>query len=339
MLSNTNYKYKIIQPLPLLWRGIEGKVKRKKLFYIYNWRTLFYAGFCLLIFSCSQPASTKKEEMPDTPTSGNVKVFCEEGFSLPIKREVYTFQEFYKNAKVELSFVNEKQAVEALYNDCCKVILISRTLSANELKKFKAINVFLNQTCIAKNAVAFVVALSAGDSVISVQKIKALLSGIDTSYSLVFDNENSGVTKFLKDSVLQGKPFGKNCFAVNNAEELIKLVSEKKHIIGVMDYSWISDTDETITKEILKKIRPVAVSLQEGKTDFYPDQSNIESRDYAFCRYVYIMRRSGDFTLGAGLIAFVAGQKGQLMMLKTGLVPAFRQEREVEVNTAPLENH
>jgi len=300
---------------------------------------IFYAGFCLLFFSCSQSTSTKKEEISETPTSGNIKVLCEEGFSLPLKREVYTFQEFYKNAKVEVIFVSEKQAVEALYNDCCKVILISRTLSADEQKKFKAINVFPHQTCIAKNAVAFVVALSSGDSIISVQKIKALLSGTDTSYNLVFDNENSGVTKFLKDSVLQGKPFGKNCFAVKNTEELIKLVSERKHIIGVMDYSWLSDTDETNTKEILTKIRPMAVSLQEEKTGFYPDQSNIETKDYPFCRYVYIMRRSGDFTLGAGLIAFVAGQKGQLMMLKTGLVPAFRQEREVEINTAPLGNH
>ena len=110
------------------------------------------------------------------------------------------------------------------------------------------------------------------------------------------------------------------------------------HIIGVMDYSWLSDTDETITKEILAKIRTLSVSLQDGKKGFYPDQSNIQTRDYPFCRYTYIMRRSGDFTLGAGFVAFVAGQKGQLMMLKTGLVPAFRQEREVEVNTAPLGN-
>ena len=110
------------------------------------------------------------------------------------------------------------------------------------------------------------------------------------------------------------------------------------HIIGVMDYSWLSDTDETITKEILTKIRTLSVSLQDGKKGFYPDQSNIQTRDYPFCRYTYIMRRSGDFTLGAGFVAFVAGQKGQLMMLKTGLIPAFRQEREVEVNTAPLGN-
>jgi phosphate transport system substrate-binding protein len=299
-------------------------------------KIFFSLAIGAITFSCSQPSSAQKEEMPDTPTSGHLQVLCEEGFNLPMQREAYTFTQLYDRTRIELVFVNEKQAIEAFYNDCCKVIVVSRTLSAEEEKKFKAINVMPRPTCIAKNAVAFVVAQSVTDSVISIQKIKSLLSGADTSFSLVFDNENSGVTKFLKDSVLQGKPLGKNCFAVKNTDELVKLVAERKRTIGIMDYAWLSDKDETITKEILSKIRTVAVSVEEGKKGFYPDQSNIETRDYPFCRYVYMMRRSGDFTLGAGFVAFVAGQKGQLMMLKTGLVPAFRQEREVEVNTAPL---
>jgi phosphate transport system substrate-binding protein len=304
--------------------------------YILPLYKIIFPAFLFSFFSCSQPVESKKNEIPDTPTSGKIKVLCEEGFTLPMQREVYTFQELYDRAKVEVVFVSEKQAIEALYNDCCKVIVVSRNLSAVEEKKFKAINVMPHPTCIAKNAVAFVVPFGAADSVISVQKIKALLSGTDTTFNLVFDNENSGITKFLKDSILQGKAFGKNCFAVKNTQELIKLVSERKHVIGVMDYAWLSDKDETITKEILTKIHTLSVSLQQGKTGFYPDQSNIETKDYPFCRYAYIMRRSGDFTLGAGFVAFVTGQKGQLMMLKTGLVPAFRQEREVEVNTAPL---
>ncbi len=298
---------------------------------------IFPSIFFFLIFSCSQPSENKKDEMPDTPTSGKLKVLCEEGFSLPMKQQVYTFQELYANAKVEVNYVNEKQAIEGLYNDCCKVILISRNLSENEIKKFKAANIYPKQTCIAKNAIAFVVSLSAKDSVFSMQKIKTLLNGADTMYNIVFDNENSGAAKFLKNSVLQGKPFGKNCFSVKNTQELIKEVAVK-NVIGVMDYSWLSDKDETITKEILAKIRPLAISIEEKKEGFYPDQSNIETRNYPFCRYVHIIRRSADFTLGTGFIAFVAGQKGQLMILKEGLVPAFRQERVIEVNTTPLGN-
>jgi len=294
---------------------------------------VFIALFC---YACNQ--SSNPADMPNTPTSGVLKVFCEEGFTVPMKIQSNTFLEIYSNSEIAVNYVNEVQAVEGLFNDSCKVILLSRNLSEAEMKKFAAKNLFPKQTCVAKSALAFIVSVGSADSVFSIQKLKDFLTGDDTSYRVVFDNENSGATRYLKDSLLPGKAFGKNCFAAKNTEELIRTVSTGNKLIGVIDYSWVSDTDETISKEILTKIKTLAVSKEEGKAGYFPDQSNIETRDYPFCRYMYIMRRSADFTLGTGFIAFVAGQKGQLMMLKSGLVPAFRQERLIEANTTPLGN-
>lgn len=293
---------------------------------------VFYAA--LFFFACN--TSDNPKDMPDTPTSGVLKVFCEEGFTLPMKTQANTFLEIYSNSQVDVSYVNEVQAVEGLFNDSCKVILLSRNLSDAEMKKFAAKNLFPKQVCVAKSALAFIVPVSSSDSVFSIAKLKSFLSGADTSYKIVFDNENSGTTRYLKDSLLPGKNFGKNCFAAKNTDELIKTVAAGKKLIGVIDYAWISDGDETITKEILTKVRPLAVSKEEGGAGYFPDQSNIQTRDYPFCRYMYIMRRSADFTLGTGFMVFVAGQKGQLMMLKSGLVPAFRQERVIEANTNAL---
>lgn len=292
-----------------------------------------FSALVLVGLSCSESTSLTPQE---TPTSGKTKVFCEEGFTIPMKVQAYTFHEIYPKAEAEVTYVNEKTALEGLFNDCCKVIVLSRTLTENEIKRFNAANIFPKPVFVAKNALAFVTANNSGDTVLSVTQIKALLSGADTSYKMVFDNQNSGVARFLKDSVLQGKDFGKNCFAVKTSEELVSAVAASKKVIGIMDYAWISDTDETISKNILSKIRTLAVSGKEKERAYYPDQSNIETRDYPFCRYMYMMQRGGDFTTGAGFISFVAGQKGQLMFLKSGLVPAIRQERMIEINTAPL---
>ena len=283
--------------------------------------------------ACSESESLTPTE---TPTSGVVKVYCEEGFSVPMKVQVYTFGEIYPRAKAEITYVSEKAALEGLYNDCCKVAVLSRRLSAGEEKRFRAANIFVKQVFIAKNALAFVVRAGSADSVLSVERVRRLLSGADTSRRMVFDNQNSGVARFLKDSVLQGKPFGKNCFAVKSTEALVSQVNGSDKVIGIMDYAWISDKDETTCKEILKKVKPLAVSAAEGGVAYFPDQSNIETRDYPFCRYVHMIQRGGEFTPAAGFVAFVAGQKGQLMLLKAGLVPALRQERMIEINTAPL---
>ena len=47
ILSNTNYIYKIYQSFPLLRRGSKGEVKKKRLFYKYNW----YNILCMMVNS------------------------------------------------------------------------------------------------------------------------------------------------------------------------------------------------------------------------------------------------------------------------------------------------
>ncbi len=291
----------------------------------------------LLFFSCN--TSTKTSDIPNTPTSGELKVFCEDGMFLHIRNQAYTFEKIYYNSKIEVHYVNEKQAIEGLYNDSCKAIVISRVLSADEIKKFNAKNIYPTQVCIAKSALAFVVPVNSPDSVISSDAIKKIISGADTSYKVVFDNDNSGATHFLKDSLLGGKPFGKNCFSLKNTTELINHVRTTKNTIGVLDYAWLSDSDDSTSKAFLRVVKILAVSAQGSKTAYMPDQSNIKTGDYPFCRWVYATRRSADFTLGTGFSLFVAGQKGQIMFTKQGLIPFVQPNREVEVNTNPLQGN
>ncbi|HKC68283.1 MAG TPA: substrate-binding domain-containing protein [Bacteroidia bacterium] len=289
-----------------------------------------------ILFFISCNTSTKTSDVPNTPTSGELKVFCEEGMLLHIKNQAYTFEKIYFNAKINVQYVNEKQAVEGLYNDSCKVIVISRCLSENELKQFKAKNIYPTQICVAKSALAFVVPVNSTDSVISTEKIKNIISGADTSYNMVFDNENSGTTRFLKDSILQGKPFGKNCFALKNTTELINHIGKNKNTIGALDYAWLSDLDDSISKAFLTTVKTLAVSTNGSKIAYMPDQSNIQTNDYPLCRHVYAIRRSAEFSLGTGFSLFIAGQKGQIMFLKQGLIPYVQPGRVVEINTEPL---
>jgi hypothetical protein len=63
---------------------------------------------------------------------------------------------------------------------------------------------------------------------------------------------NSGSTRQLKDSLIPNGTFGNNCSTVNNTPELIKAISSNSLAIGVCDYAWLSDKDDTTTKEFLK---------------------------------------------------------------------------------------
>src|ERR1700744_3217570 len=252
---------------------------------MYNVQTLVLLSCLFFLTSCN--TSTKTNEIPNTPTTGELKVFCEEGMFLHIRNQAYTFEQIYQNAKINVQYVNEKQAIEGLYNDSCKLIVISRNLSAEEVKQFKSRNIYPTQICIAKSALAFIVPLSAIDSVISTEKITKIAAGEDTTHTVAFDNDNSGTARFLKDSMLQGKAFGKNCFAMKNTKALIDYINTSKNAIGVLDYAWLSDLDDSTSKVFLSKVKVLAVSTKGGKTAYMPDQSNIQTGDYPLCRHVY----------------------------------------------------
>jgi phosphate transport system substrate-binding protein len=237
---------------------------------------------------------------------------------------------------------NEKECIEALYNDSSKVIAISRPLTEKELSQFKAKNIYPQTSFVAGDAIAFVVSRDFADSTISLVELTDLLKGNDSTLlkgqhiKLVFDNANSGSTRQLKDSLIPNGTFGNNCSTVNNTPELIKAIASNSLAIGVCDYAWLSDKDDTTTKEFLKQVKILAVSKKNNETAYMPDQSNIATKDYPLCRTICIIRRSAEFSLGKGIETFIAGEKGQLMFLKQGLPPNRQEERLIEVDMTPL---
>jgi phosphate transport system substrate-binding protein len=62
-----------------------------------------------------------------------------------------------------------------------------------------------------------------------------------------------------------------------------------------------------------------------------PYQGYIAERSYPFCRDVYMISRETFSGLGTGFVSFVAGDQGQRIILKSGLVPATMPVRLIEI--------
>jgi phosphate transport system substrate-binding protein len=272
----------------------------------------------------------------DSPTSGNIKLFADEGLTLHLNNQVFTFKQIYKYADIQVNYTSESAAIEALYKDSCKVIAINRDLSETELKKFKSINLYPERIPVAYNAITVITNNETPDSLLNIDSLVSLLKGVSKKFNIVFDNNGSGSMTFLKDSLLKGAALGTNCSAAKNTKDLINYISNNKSCIGLLDYAWLSDKDDLTTQDFLKKVKIIPISKHNGERAYFPDQSNIATKDYPLCRVIYMMRRSADFSLGAGIITFVAGEKGQLMFLKQGLPPHRQEERVIEIDMTPI---
>lgn len=300
---------------------------------------LLFILAALSLSACYMKNDFTKE---DSPTTGKLMLMYDEGLKLHIENQILTFKSIYNYADIQLVSSDEKSCIESLFKDSCKAIAISRLLSDKELEKFKQKNIRPESSVVAKSAIAFIVHKDFPDSTLSVTEITELLKGNDSSLiagkhiNIIFDNQNSGNTRQLKDSLLPNSGFGKNVAAEKNTEDLIKKIAGSSNSIGVCDYAWLSDKDDARVKEFLKNIKILAISKEKHQTAYMPDQSNLATLSYPFVRTICIIRRSADFSLGKGVETFIAGPIGQLMFLKQGLAPNRQEERVVEIDMTPL---
>lgn len=304
---------------------------------------IFFLALTSFLYCCS--GGPKSNEPTDTPTSGEVNIVVDESFQKLFDTQIYTFESIYHNAKIHAKYLPEGDALLRLMNDSCKVVVMCRDLTASERKTFESKNLFPISTKIAEDAIVLLVNPENKDTTITIDKFKSILTGNDTLWNqinkesglgrieVVFDNSGSANARYMQDTLLGGKMFFKNVFAVKSNPEVIEYVSGNKNAIGILSVNWISDMDDSATTNILKKVKVVAVAKDENSDAYKPYQAYIKTKDYPFTRSVFMINRQTRAGLGMGFVSFVAGDKGQLMILKAGLIPAIAPVRLVEINT------
>ena len=282
----------------------------------------------------------------DSPTSGKFKIGIDDSYSLLIDAELYTFQSLYQYAKVDTISRSETDIFNAFMKDSVSLIVVSRKLTSDEEKHLNSIQVFPKTTKIAYDAVAFILNRENPDSTLFYDQVRNIFEGkIKTwkeinpasklkNLQIVFDNYKSCNTRYFREKFNLQKLPG-TCFAVHNNAEVINYVEKNKEAIGVISVNWVSDKADTVSHSFLKRVKIVGISAP-GHTDpkggFYtPHPAYIAEGFYPFTREVYCINRQVYIGLAYGISSFIAGEKGQLIVLHSGMVPASMPVRLVEI--------
>lgn len=318
--------------------------RTKQISHIISRATLLcLAAFHLLVLFSSCSDYKKDDYKDNSPTSGKLKLFYDEGLSLHVKNQVVTFESQYPRASVELYATSENEAVQALYQDSCEAIVISRLLNEKEAKIFASKQYTPGFSAVAKSGVALITNIHTPVETLSYEQVSGLLqtenytvsdsSGQKVKLQVLFDKKNSAVLHYMVDSVLNSGKLSSNCNSLNSSLETINYVAANKNTIAFIDFAWLSDSDDSIYKANTANIKFIAVSRPASDTYEFPSQSSFKLSTYPFTRTVYVMRKTGNYTLAKGLESFVAGPKGQLTFLKQGLLPTRQAERAIQINT------
>ncbi|ASU36103.1 PstS family phosphate ABC transporter substrate-binding protein [Mucilaginibacter xinganensis] len=294
----------------------------------YSLNVICISTALLVLFgSCKQ--SPKKVAGVDRSTIFVV----DESFKPIVDQELYVFGALYKDGHPKVIYAPENNAVNLLFSDSVRVLIIAREMNAEENRALAAKNIKPIVNRFAIDAVTLIVNQSSTDTTITMSDIKKMLNGnTKTDKDIVFDNPNSGLVRYLKE--LSGnKDFKqKNIYSLKSNKEVIKYVSEHPNAIGITGFSWLNDPEADYA-EAVKKVKIVSVKDDSKKTSSYyvPSQQTIALKQYPLTRNLYILNFSGKMGLGMEFAAFIAGDRGQRIILKSGLLPDEIPGREVNI--------
>ncbi len=301
---------------------------------------LFYFSIFIFFVSCNQGDVTKIDE---TPTRGNIKIGVDESFQLLAMAEIDAFQSMYKYATINPLYKPENDLFSDFFKDSIRLMITTRKLTPQEEEGLKSNNIIARTTKIAYDALAFIIHKDNPDSLIKFETIREIFSGKLSKWEqinrksklkdikIVFDNPKSANVRFIMERFSLPVQFPDYCAAVNSNEEVINYVEKNKNAIGLISVNWISDKQDTVSNKFLSKVKVVAIGSALGNNEYMlPYQAYIAEKSYPFIREVYMINRESFSGLGSGFTAYVAGEIGQRIILRSGLVPATMPIRLVQ---------
>jgi len=298
-----------------------------------------------LIMGCQHK---QKNGRTDTYSSGTTTIAVDESFAPIIEQEIAAFESAYPTAKIIPQYVTEVDAVNKLLK--CNnlwLAITSRRLTPGEVKSFNSRTYYPQEIKIATDGLALIINKHNPDTLITVNQIRDILTGKVShwkqlypksklgNFMIVFDNPNSSTVRFAIDSICKGQQLSlNNAKALTKNDEVIDFVSKTPDAIGIIGVNWLSDNNDSTKLSFSKKIKVMSVSADNNATpdnSYKPYQAYLYYSNYPLARSIYMLLNDPMNALPWGFEAFVTSDKGQRIILKSGLVPETQPVRIVSV--------
>lgn len=322
----------------------------------------------LLLSSCH-----KKISRSDTLTSGIAQIVVDESFAPIIEAGINVFESLNSDATIIPTYTTDQDAYSLLMKDSIRLLVGTRLLTEQETYIIKERKQRVRSHKIAIDGIALITHKENKDTLLTIDQIGDIITGkIESwkqinsdspldSFSVVFDTPTSSMVRYMQDSLCNKLPFGKNVKALspNNASvditqlnsqaKVIEYVASHPNALGFVGLNWISNPVDTTNLSFIDQVNIISVSAETQATPNnsykpYPYQLALElahresprefpTGGYPLIRDIYIMITDSPSGLPTGFFNFIAGDRGQRIILKSGILPANRPVRLVHITT------
>lgn len=268
-------------------------------------------------------------------TSGKEQILVDESFAPIIEDQEFLFESTYPDAKLDLVKKSENELLNLFLADSIQVAILSRLLTGEEKKHFESKNIKIRLNRFAIDGIALITHNSSKYVNVNVEDIISVLKAEPSSLeSLVFDNANSSTVRYFKELAGINKLPATGIYALKSNADVIKYVSDNPGSIGVVGVNWMVQPPvelETVVSD-LKILGVKNIAGRLGSDAYYkPNQNDIAIGMYPLTRSLYVVNCEGGAGLGTGFASFITGDRGQRIVLKSGLLPDSIPSREINI--------
>ncbi|MBV6403350.1 MAG: substrate-binding domain-containing protein [Flavobacteriales bacterium] len=287
----------------------------------------------LLLAACSSGPPDPRTD--DSPTFGHVLVMADQDLRPVLEDQRSTFEALYPKARVDVRYLPEKQLVQAMLNDSVRAVFGAFVPGGDQQAYFRTRQLTPHVEAVAIDAIA-VLAHPAGPDSLSLDELRGILRNGrlgEQPCTALLDDPGSGVARSLTDSLFDGRT--EQPLRVRLAQgpvDLAQRLRTDSTAIGLLAFSLLSDLDDPACRALRQGLR--LVPIHHGDTPaLAPTQGTLKDGRYPLRRPLMMLVTEGKSGLGTGFASFVAGHKGQRILLKKGIAPAHVPARDVMLVT------
>jgi len=299
--------------------------------------------FVILLISCETKI---KDKFTDTYSEGVIPIAVDVSFQPIIQEELDVFEAINPKAGIVPTYTSEVEAINLLLKDSVRLAIATRPLSLNEEASLKSKKFSPHSYILATDGIALITNNRNPDSLITVSQIRSILTGEKSDWNdiypgsklgkfrVIFDNKNSSTVRYAIDSICDGQPLSNKLNAEKTNLEVIDFVSKTPNAIGIIGVNWLGNRNDTTNLSFKNQVRVMAVTDEAVATvenTYKPFQAYLFYGYYPLTRSVYVILNDPRSSLPSGLTKFLTSDRGQRIILKSGLVPSTQPVRIVHI--------
>lgn len=277
--------------------------------------------FSIISLSC------KKVDASVSYNKGDLTILTDESFKSVTEALADGYMASYPETHIKVSTKKEDLGFVDLVDGKAKIIVLSRDLSAKEIKAYEdKVDLKFIPARFAADAVVFVVPKESSKTSISMDEIT---NGLQSdAKDFIFDGTNSSNLNFVAQK-LGKQPKDLKFSVISGNENIIEQLNKYPNKIGVVGLNTFSRPYDKTAEKLREMVKILPVE-KNGKL-YKADVTELRGMKYPFTRVLYFLTNEGGFNIANGFIRYSCTQLGQLIVEKEGLQPYNLYKREVQM--------